>query len=219
MAKLLKNNGLTFVLLMLFAFSIIGQWVAGWNVTNEELREHGKAAMTLASYTTSPAFLSAVFENWESEFLQMAMYVFLTGILVQRGSAESKDPNEAPRDQDLASQAYRPGAPRVLRAGRLARAIYSRSLFLALAALFIVSFVIHWTQSARVAARQAIDHGVKPPTILGYLGDAQLWFESFQNWQSEFLSTAVLVVLSIFLRQRESPESKAVAAPHDKTGA
>jgi hypothetical protein len=168
MAKLLKNNGLTFVLLMLFAFSIIGQWVAGWNVTNEELREHGKAAMTLASYTTSPAFLSAVFENWESEFLQMAMYVFLTGILVQRGSAESKDPNEAPRDQDLASQAYRPGAPRVLRAGRLARAIYSRSLFLALAALFIVSFVIHWTQSARVAARQAIDHGVKPPTILGY---------------------------------------------------
>lgn len=219
MAKLLKNNGLTLVLLTLFAFSIIGQWFAGWHVTNEELSEHGRAAMTLATYTVSPDFLSAVFENWESEFLQMAMYVLLTGILVQRGSAESKDPDEAPRDQDLASQAYRPGAPRVLQAGRFARAIYSRSLFLALATLFIMSFVIHWTQSARVAAEQAIEHGAKPPTILGYLGDAQLWFESFQNWQSEFLSTAVLVVLSIFLRQRESPESKAVAAPHDKTGA
>ena len=81
-----------------------------------------------------------------------------------------------------------------------------------------MSFVIHWTQSARVAAQQAIEHGAKPPTMLGYLGDAQLWFESFQNWQSEFLSTAVLVVLSIFLRQQESPESKPVAAPHAQTG-
>jgi hypothetical protein len=146
------------------------------------------------------------------------MYVLLTGILVQRGSAESKDPDDGPRDQDLASQAHRPGAPRVLRAGRFARAVYSRSLFLALATLFILSFMVHWTQSARVAARQAIEHGAEPQTMLGYLGDAQLWFESFQNWQSEFLSTAVLVVLSIFLRQRESPESKPVAAPHCQTG-
>lgn len=218
MPKLIRNNGLTLALLMLFASSITGQWLAGWRVTNEELSQHGRAAMTLASYTVSPDFLSAVFENWESEFLQMAMYVLLTGILVQRGSAESKDPDNAPRDQDLASQAHRPGAPRVLRAGRFARAVYSRSLFLALATLFIVSFVIHWTQSARVAAQQAIEHGATPPTMLGYLGDAQLWFESFQNWQSEFLSTAVLVVLSIFLRQRESPESKPVAAPHAQTG-
>ena len=218
MAKLLKNNGLTLALLLLFASSITGQWLAGWHVTNEELRQHGGAAMTLAGYTVSPDFLSAVFENWESEFLQMAMYVLLTGILVQRGSAESRDPDDGPRDGDLASQAHGPGAPRVLRAGRFARAIYSHSLFLALAALFLVSFVIHWTQSARVAAQQAIEHGVRPPTMLGYLGDAQLWFERLQNWQSEFLSTAVLVVLSIFLRQRESPESKPVAAPHGRTG-
>ena len=148
----------------------------------------------------------------------MAMYVLLTALLVQRGSAESKDPDDGPRDQDLVSQARKPGAPRVLRAGRFARAIYSRSLFLALAALFVLSFVIHWTQSARVAAQEALEHGAKPPTTLGYLGDSQLWFESFQNWQSEFLSTAVLVVLSIFLRQRESPESKPVAAPHAQTG-
>ena len=78
---------------------------------------------------------------------------------------------------------------------------------------------MHWTFSARAAAAEAVLHGARPPTMLAYLGDAQLWFESFQNWQSEFLSTAVLVVLSIFLRQRESPESKAVAAPHGQTGA
>jgi hypothetical protein len=218
MAKFLKQNGLTLALLSLFAVSIAGQWLAGWQVTNNELAEHGGAAMSLASYTVSPDFLSAVFENWESEFLQMATYVLLTSMLFQRGSAESADPDEGPRDQNLAEQARKPGAPRILAAGRFARALYARSLFLALAGLFAVSFVIHWTQSARVAAQNALEHGVAPPTTLGYLGDAQLWFESFQNWQSEFLSTAVLVVLSIFLRQRESPESKPVAAPHTQTG-
>jgi hypothetical protein len=202
----------------LFALSITGQWLAGWHVTNEELHEHGRAVMTLARYTVSADFLSAVFENWESEFLQMAMYVLLTAILFQRGSAESKDPDDGPRDQNLALQAGKPGAPRILGAGPIARAIYSHSLFLALATLFLLSFVIHWTQSARVAAQAALEHGATPPTMLGYLGDAQLWFESFQNWQSEFLSTAVLVVLSIFLRQRESPESKPIAAPHSQTG-
>jgi len=78
--------------------------------------------------------------------------------------------------------------------------------------------VIHWTQSAQVAAEEALSHGQTPSTLVEYLFDPQLWFESFQNWQSEFLSTAVLVVLSIYLRQRESPESKPVAAPHAKTG-
>ena len=84
--------------------------------------------------------------------------------------------------------------------------------------LFLLSFVLHWTQSAQAAAEEAIEHGEAPPSAIAYLASPQLWFESFQNWQSEFLSTAVLVVLSIFLRQRESPESKPVAAPHAQTG-
>ena len=109
--------------------------------------------------------------------------------------------------------AHNQGAPAILRRGAFWRSLYSRSLGIALAALFVLSFVLHWVASARLAAEDAIEHGEAAPTVLAYLGDAQLWFESFQNWQSEFLSTAVLVVLSIFLRQRESPESKPVAAP------
>ena len=214
----LKDNGLTLALLALFAFSLAGQLLAGWHVANEEAADHGQRAVSLAAYTFSPDFLSAVFENWESEFLQMAAYVLLTAILFQRGSAESKDPDEPPRDEDLAEQSKKRGAPRILSRGPIVRALYAHSLSLALAALFIASFVIHWTQSARVAAQEAIEHGRIAPTVLGYLGDAQLWFESFQNWQSEFLSTAVLIVFSIYLRQRESPESKAVAAPHSQTG-
>jgi hypothetical protein len=219
MKRWLRNNGLTIVLMLLFAVTIFGQWISGWHVANEDAARHGQPLMGLWGYATSPEFLSSVFENWESEFLQMSAYVVLTAMLVQRGSAESKDPDETdPRDVDLQVQARNADAPAILRRGPIWRALYARSLGIALALMFVASFVVHWTQSARVAAQEAMEHGEPVPTVLGYLGNAQLWFESFQNWQSEFLSTAVLVVLSIFLRQRESPESKPVAAPHAQTG-
>ncbi len=215
----IKDNGLTLVLLLLFGASIMGHWIAGWHVFNEDLERHGGRTIGLLAYAVSPEFLSSVFENWESEFLQMSAYVVLTAILFQRGSAESKDPdNKDPRDQDLEAQALKPGAPAILRRGPFWRALYARSLGIVLFLLFLMSFTVHWTQSARTAAQEAIEHGEPPLSTLAYLGDPQLWFESFQNWQSEFLSTAVLVVLSIFLRQRESPESKPVAAPHAHTG-
>jgi len=216
---MLKNNGLTIALLLMFAVCIGGQWIAGWHVANEDAARHGRALMSLSAYAMSPEFLSSVFENWESEFLQMSFYVVLTAFLVQRGSAESKDPDESPRDGNLDIQAFQPGAPRILRWGPLWRALYAQSLGIALGLLFILSFIVHWSQSARVAAQEALEHGQAAPTLIAYLGDAQLWFESFQNWQSEFLSTAALILLSIVLRQRESPESKPVAAPHGQTGA
>jgi hypothetical protein len=214
----LRDNGLTIVLLLLFAVSIVGQWLTGWHVALEDAHRHNLARLSLMAYTVSPQFLSSVFENWESEFLQMSAYVVLTAFLFQRGSSESKDPDSPPRDGNLAEQALKPGAPAILRKGRLARALYAQSLGIVLATLFVLSFLMHWTQSARAAAQDALAHGEAAPTVLGYLADPQLWFESFQNWQSEFLSTAVLVVLSIYLRQRESPESKPVAAPHAQTG-
>jgi hypothetical protein len=219
MTRIWKNNSLTIVLMLLFAATIIGQWLTGWHVENAELSRHGEAAITLGQYATDPNFVSTVFENWESEFLQMSAYVVLTAILIQKGSAESKDPDEPPRDSRLAEQAHKQGAPRILSGGALARWLYAHSLGTVLFLLFIASFVLHWLGSARASAEEALRHGEEALPALAYLADPQLWFESFQNWQSEFLSTAVLVVLSIFLRQRESPESKPVAAPHDQTGA
>ncbi|GFE76637.1 DUF6766 family protein [Novosphingobium sp. TCA1] len=218
MRTFFKSNGLTLVLLLLFACSILGQWFTGWRVATEEAVRHGQSPDSLWAYARGPQFLSSVFENWESEFLQMSAYVILTAILVQKGSSESKNPEAPPRDADLALQANKPGAPHILKRGRFWRELYARSLGTALGALFLISFVIHWTQSARSAAEEALRHGDVPSTLMDYLLDPQLWFESFQNWQSEFLSTAILVVLSIFLRQRESPESKPVAARHDQTG-
>ena len=219
MVKFFKNNGLTVALMGLFLVSIFGQWIAGWHVENEELTRHGRDAISLGAYTIDPAFLSSVFENWESEFLQMSAYVVLTAMLIQRGSAESRDPDDPPRDSGLEAQARKPGAPRILMGGDAARWLYAHSLGLALFALFLLSFLLHWWNSAKATGEEALEHGEAPLGVLAYLGDPQLWFESFQNWQSEFLSTAVLIVLSIWLRQRESPESKAVAAPNDETGA
>ncbi len=219
MTAFFRNNGLTIVLMLLFLASIIGHWLTGWRFQNEELGRHGEPAVTLLQYAVDPQFISTVFENWESEFLQMSSYVLLTCFLFQKGSAESNDPDAPPRDADLAEQSRKRNAPAILRAGPAARWAYSNSLGLALLFLFAVSFLMHWTYSAKEAAAEALSHGEIPLSMGQYLWDAQLWFESFQNWQSEFLSTAVLVVLTIFLRQRESPESKPVAAPHSQTGA
>jgi hypothetical protein len=139
----------------------------------------------------------------------------LTVFLAQRGSSESKDPDAPGRDR-LPSRKQQ--APRLARARGPAGWLYSHSLGLVLAALFVASFVLHWTFSTQAAAQEAAEHGEAAKSALAYLAEPQLWFESFQNWQSEFLSTAALVLLSIWLREKNSPESKPVAAPDSQTG-
>lgn len=146
----------------------------------------------------------------------MSAYVVLTGFLFQRGSSESADPDAAPRDELMGSR--KADAPTMLRMGTAARWCYSHSLGIVLFILFVASFLLHWIFSAKEAAAEAISHGETPVNAISYLADARFWFESFQNWQSEFLSTAVLIVLSIYLREKGSPESKPVGAPHEQTG-
>ena len=217
--KVLRDHGLTIVLIAATAGTLIGMIFSGLSVYNDELAQHHRSPMTLSTYMASGHFLSALFENWESEFLQMSAYVALTAFLFQRGSAESKNPDaSAEQDEDPAAHVGDPDAPLPVRLGGLSASLYAYSLGIALFVLFLLSFALHLQHSAAAEAVEALSHGRPPPTIWQHAGSAQFWFESFQNWQSEFLSTAVLVVLSIFLRFRGSPESKPVAAPHSKTG-
>jgi hypothetical protein len=219
MKKMLRDNGLSIVLLMLFGLAITGHAWAGWMSQNGDRMREGLPALALSAYLASGPFISSVFENWESEFLQMGSYVCLTAYLFQRGSPESKDPDKkAPQDRDPKLDAEKPDAPWPVRAGALARVGYSHSLGLVLFGLFGASFVLHLVGSADDAAEEARAAGEEIPSILDHLGSATFWFESFQNWQSEFLSTAVLIVLAVFLRERGSPESKPVAASNSKTG-
>ena len=219
MRNVLRNNGLSLTLFALFLFSIVGQSFAGLAHHNQNQREHGQPPATYRQYLASPAFAESVFENWESEFLQMALFVMLTAFLYQRGSAESKDPDESEEvDEDPSRHRSDPDAPYPVRAGGLLLTLYQHSLSLALMILFIVSLCLHWIASARESCREELLHGGTCSPIVTHLRSPTFWFESFQNWQSEFLSIAVVVVFSIFLRQRGSPESKPVHASHQKTG-
>lgn len=205
MTKFLRDNGLTIALALLFAGSLGGMAWSGWLDTAQEARVHGEAAPSLGQYLASGNFIGPMFENWESEFLQMSVYVVLTAMLFQRGSAESRDPDSPGRDDDEAS----PG---------LAGWLYAHSLGLVLAGLFAASFLLHAWGSWHAAIEDAARHGQPRMSLWAYLGDARFWFESMQNWQSEFLSTGALVVLSIFLRHKGSPESKPVRRLNKETG-
>ena len=210
MKNFFRDNGLTIVLMAVFLLTLVGMALMGFEHENSQRLAHGQALLTLGAYLVSGSFLSAVFENWESEFLQMSAYVMLTAILFQRGSAESVDPDGPKRPGD--SLAHAPGKG-------IVRWLYAHSLGLALALLFAVSLVFHWLTSVSAANEEAVRLNQPTQTAFQYLADPQLWFESLQNWQSEFLSTAVLVALSIFLRFKGSPESKPVSAPNSETGA
>jgi len=225
MSKTLRNNSLSLVAGGLFLLSLVGQVVAGHAQYNDDQREHGQPQAGYVAYLRSPHFFEATFENWESEFLQMAVFIFLTAFLIQKGSAESRKPEEEkqrgqvePVEEDPAKHRKDPDAPWPVRRGGWVAKLYASSLSLALFLLFLASFAAHVVSGARHYSQEQLQHGGQAVGALEYLGTARLWFESFQNWQSEFLSVLAIVVLSIFLRQRGSPESKPVHVPHEQTG-
>lgn len=208
------RNGLSLVLAVLFLGAFVGQVLAGRAVLNEERVGEGRPPVGLVDYLREGQFVSATFENWESEFLQMGLYVLLTVWLRQRGSAESR-----PFPPEPADEVEEGPTPRAAKARGFVRWMYANSLSLAFLALAAISFGLHWEGSWRQHVDELRGKGQVPPGLVAYLGDAQLWFESFQNWQSEFLAVLALVVLSIFLRQDGSPQSKPLEAPHSQTGA
>lgn len=214
--KFLKNNALSLVFLLLFIISLGGQFYTGLQQHNNELEDKLQLALTAWQYLSSGHFIQATFENWESEFLQMGLFVVLTIWLKQKGSSESK--KFEPEEVDREPSAKRKGAPWPVRKGGFILFIYKNSLAIAFFLLFAISFYLHFHGSfLDENCLRRIDN--KPLiTQAEYLSDTRFWFESFQNWQSEFLSVLAIVVLSIYLRQKGSPQSKPVDAPNSETG-
>ncbi|MET0378249.1 MAG: DUF6766 family protein [Spongiibacteraceae bacterium] len=213
-----KKNGLSLALFGCFIAMEVGLSLVGLRQYNAEQATHGQVLLSYSEYLTSPAFLEATMENWESEFLQMFAYVVFTAFLYQQGSSESKtigkveDVDIDPRTQrDLAN------TPWPVRRGGLILKLYENSLSLALFLLFLASFFLHAVSGAQLHSEQQVQHGERAISVWEYLVTSQFWFESLQNWQSEFFSIGLMVVLSIFLRQRGSPESKPVAMPHSES--
>jgi hypothetical protein len=184
---------------------------------NEELREHGANEVGLSEYLTTGHFFQVTFENWESEFLQMTMYVMLTISLRQIGSSESKKIDEE-EEVDREPDPNKKDAPWPVRKGGFILAVYKHSLSLAFALLFVMSFSLHAYGSLRNYNEEQMLKGEPPVYFAEFIGNSRFWFESFQNWQSEFVAVISIVVLSIFLRQKGSPESKPVDAANSTTG-
>jgi len=210
--RVLRDWSLTLVLALLFAGSLSGLAVAGWHAENDDRREHGDDPVSFGRFLRSAEFGEPLFENWESEFLEMTAYVVLTIFLFQKGSSESKSPDQKSEvDEDPRSHRAEPSAPWPVRRGGFILKLYENSLSIVFALLFLMSFSLHAATGLARHNQEQIEHGQPPEALVEYVGSSQFWFESFQNWQSEFLALTSMVFLSIFLRQRGSPESKPVA--------
>ena len=210
-----RRNGLSIVVLLMMLVAWSAQCVTGYAAHNEELVEHGHASLRFGAYLVSGDFWSATLENWESEFLQMGVYVLLTVWLRQKGSAESRPMDES---EEAPSKVPAHLQPKAWRKGGWTRWLYANSLSLAFLSLFLLCFCGHLLGSWRKSIEVARWHHQPVESLAQYAGDPSFWFESFQNWQSEFLAVFSLIVLSIFLRQKDSPQSKKVDEPNSKTG-
>jgi hypothetical protein len=218
MRRWLYRNGLSVTMFALFAVFLAGQAAAGHREYNAENRAHHQPAVSLGTYLHSPHFFEAIFENWESEFLQMGSFVLFTVWLRQAGSPESKK-LEGREDTDAdPRRSRRRGRPGPVRRGGLILKLYENSLTIVLFLLFVGSFAGHAVGGAGAYNEEQRAHHEPTVSVIGYVQTSRFWFESFQNWQSEYLSVGALAVLSIYLRQRGSSESKPVAAPHSETG-
>lgn len=209
------RNSLSIVLILLMVLCLIGQFFTGFNTENKELAEQGQPLLSFSEYFKSGHFIQATFENWESEFLQMMLYVLLTISLRQKGSSESKSLDEA-EDVDKEPVAH-PRAPWPVKKGGIYLKIYKHSLSIAFGILFVMSFVLHFYGSFRDENMEQQIKNQPPVSWQEYILESRFWFESLQNWQSEFLAVFSLVVLSIWLREKGSPESKPVDMANDET--
>jgi hypothetical protein len=215
MRQWIRDQSLVLVMLGAFLVFVVLQAVFGWHVRNEDLAQFGRPEDTFLHYLRTGHFAEALFENWESEFLQMGAYVLLTVFLFQKGSPESKTPGEKDRKGDKPDEAGADSPP-LSRTREWSQWIYRNSLSLALFSFFLLSFAGHLIGgTAEYNEQQALQAGEPALSAWEFLGTADFWFQSMQNWQSEFLAVGALVLLSIVLRQHGSPQSKPVTSPHD----
>jgi membrane protein implicated in regulation of membrane protease activity len=222
----IRENGLSIFFLLLFLGSLVGQAVAGHAAYNEEEIDISRLSgdqpdtISMGRYLTSSSFWRAVMENWQSEYLQFTMFLIVTVWLVQKGSVESKEPGKEGRESDEEQQVgehAKRNSPKWAKVEGVRRAIYENSLLIAMGLIWIASWfaqsVTGWSDynSDQLAHK---DHTV---SWAGYLTTSEFWETTLQNWQSEFLAVGSMAVLTIYLRQRGSPQSKPVGAPHDAT--
>ena len=219
--RFLRDNSLSIVFLVIFLASLAGQAIAGHGQFNHDQLLHHGDPISLGRYLTTSQFAADVAENWQSEYLQFTLYIIGTVWLLQRGSPESKPLDKPGRESDE-DQRIGPYAdersPGWARTGGLRTALYSNSLLIVMTSIWLGSWFAQSFAGAAAYNADQLDHQAATVSWLGYVGSSDFWDRTLQNWQSEFLAVGSMAILSVYLRQRGSPESKPVGAPHGATG-
>jgi hypothetical protein len=219
--RFLFENSLSLFFGVLFLAALTGQSIAGQRVFNEEERAHGGEPVSWLDYVFSSDFGQAVMENWQSEYLQFTLFIYATVWFVQKGSNESKPLGDAGLESDQKQRigGYAPeDGPRWAKVGGLRTAVYENSLLLVMTTLFLGSWFAQSLTAWREYGAEQREHGEAAPSWSGYVTASDFWERTLQNWQSEFLAVGTMVIFTVYLRQRGSPESKPVGAPHLETG-
>jgi membrane protein implicated in regulation of membrane protease activity len=208
--RFVYENGLTLCFLTLFLAAVVGQAIAGYHDYNSTQVQHGSPTISIGRYLTSSDYGQAVMENWQSEYLQFTLFILLTVFLVQRGSPESKELGKEGTESDRAQQVE----------GRrgLGVWLYSNSLVLVMGTIWLGSWFAQAVTGWSEYNADRFQHQQDALSFGSYISNAGFWESTLQNWQSEFLAVASMAILAVYLRQRGSPESKPVGAPHDATG-
>lgn len=220
MKRLVRDNALALCFLLLFLASLAGQSVAGAAAFNEEQAANGGSPVTWAGYVTSSSFAVDVAENWQSEYLQFFLYILITVWLIQRGSPESKKEGEEGLESDAEQKVgpyAAPGSPAWATAPGWRRTVFSHSLGIAMGLLFLLSWLAQSVAGLAAYNNEQLAQLEDPVGWGGYVTSPDFWNRTLQNWQSEFLAVASMVLLAIFLRERGSPQSKKVGDPHAET--
>jgi hypothetical protein len=217
----LRDNSLSLVFGGLFLVTLVGQALSGAADFNAQQAADGLEPVSLGEYVTSSSFGVDVMENWQSEYLQFFLYIFATVWLVQKGSAESKKPGEEGTESDKEQRIGRHAtedSPDWARTGGWRTVLFSRSLGMLMGGLFLLTWAASSVAGWAAYNSEQLGELEDPVSWLGYLGEADFWNRSFQNWQSEMLAVGSMAVFSVYLRQRGSPESKPVGVAHAETG-
>jgi hypothetical protein len=219
--KALRNNGLSLFFGLIFLLALLGQALTGHALFNQEQVASGLEEISFGQYLTSSNFAVDVSENWQSEYLQFLLYIFATIWLVQKGSPESKELNESGSESDreqLVGEFSNAKSPKWARVSGWRRTVYSNSLGVTMGLIFLLSWLAQSIAGSSNYNQEQIKNFQQPVSWAEYIVSPEFWNRTLQNWQSEFLAVGSMVVLSIYLRQRGSPESKPVGSAHDDTG-
>jgi membrane protein implicated in regulation of membrane protease activity len=220
--RFVRENSLSLFFLAIFLLALCGQAISGHNLYNEEALAHNGEPISFLRYLTSSSFGQAVMENWQSEYLQFALFALATVWLLQKGSPESKELDQAGTESDedqMVGRHAREDSPRWAKYDDWRTVIYSNSLIIVMALIFFGSWFAQSVTGMTAYNQELHDHGEPRLSWLGYISSSEFWESTFQNWQSEFLAVGSFAILAVYLRQRGSPESKPVGAPtEDATG-